>query len=418
MAVTQPVGRRCYEENCGKYPSFGVEGTKTAIFCSKHAVDGMVDVKSKRCSQEGCRTYPAYGWKGSTKAEYCARHADKGMINVKSKMCLNEDCRTQASHGWAGSSPRAEFCAKHAELGMTNVIRKPCLHESCSTQPSHGLKGTRKPLFCSKHASEGMIDVVSRRCSHEGCLKSPSFGFRGATKAEFCATHAHRAMVDVKRRRCDRNGCSRKPSYGQKGSKRAEYCARHAQDDMVNVRKTKVVQTVGSPPVVVEKQSNERQVGQSLGAGSLGSGPDDGDSTGEAMGAGSGRNDGMGLFIHCDEPLSPSDVRSVDSLIRLASRAKKSLICPDSCSSGSPGGSGGNQNDHHVRAFTSPWPPLSSAESARSHSISGNGRPGVVIPLLHGDNIHGSAVFQQKLSMFRLQRLRSGTVTQVPEGQK
>lgn len=236
--MTSATGKRCFYDDCIKYPSFGVEGTKTAIFCSKHAVVGMVDVKSKRCSREGCYTYPAYGWRGSTKAEYCAKHADQGMVNVKSKMCWHESCSTQASHGWEGTT-KAEFCAKHANAGMTNVVRKRCSHEGCSTHPSHGLEGTRKPRFCSKHAGEGMVDVVSKKCFHEGCTKSPSFGFQGTMKAKFCATHAEHGMVDVKRKRCAYDDCSTNPSFGWNGSKKAEFCAKHAEEGMVNVRKNK-----------------------------------------------------------------------------------------------------------------------------------------------------------------------------------
>ncbi|CAN0501740.1 unnamed protein product, partial [Scytosiphon promiscuus] len=43
------VNRRCSHETCMKYPSFNVEGRKPAVYCKKHAADGMVDIVSRRC---------------------------------------------------------------------------------------------------------------------------------------------------------------------------------------------------------------------------------------------------------------------------------------------------------------------------------------------------------------------------------
>ena len=42
--------RSCAYRGCPKQPSYGMEDTKAAEFCSQHAVEGMVDVKRKRCA--------------------------------------------------------------------------------------------------------------------------------------------------------------------------------------------------------------------------------------------------------------------------------------------------------------------------------------------------------------------------------
>ena len=47
-----------------------------AEFCSQHAEDGMVNVRSTTCSREGCSRQPtSFGSTGSRKAELCPQHA-------------------------------------------------------------------------------------------------------------------------------------------------------------------------------------------------------------------------------------------------------------------------------------------------------------------------------------------------------
>ena len=62
--------KKCRTEACGKGPSFGVAGTKTAEYCAPHAPDGMVNVSSSKCRTESCGKKPSFGVastkKGST----------------------------------------------------------------------------------------------------------------------------------------------------------------------------------------------------------------------------------------------------------------------------------------------------------------------------------------------------------------
>lgn len=43
---------RCSHGDCITGPSYGVEGTKKAEYCSKHAKEGMVNVRDRRCAYE------------------------------------------------------------------------------------------------------------------------------------------------------------------------------------------------------------------------------------------------------------------------------------------------------------------------------------------------------------------------------
>ena len=48
---------------------------KTREYCTQHAPDGMVDVKSRKCRTRGCGTKPSFGVGNTRTAEFCAQHA-------------------------------------------------------------------------------------------------------------------------------------------------------------------------------------------------------------------------------------------------------------------------------------------------------------------------------------------------------
>ena len=64
--------KRCDDPSCNKQPSFGVEGTRTALFCAGHKKEGMVNVVSSRCGHPSCNKRPAYCLEGRKTPEFCA----------------------------------------------------------------------------------------------------------------------------------------------------------------------------------------------------------------------------------------------------------------------------------------------------------------------------------------------------------
>ena len=54
----------CKEKNCKTRPTFNEEGETTALYCSAHKKEGMVDVKHKTCYEEGCKTRTVFNEKG------------------------------------------------------------------------------------------------------------------------------------------------------------------------------------------------------------------------------------------------------------------------------------------------------------------------------------------------------------------
>ncbi|CAB1098788.1 unnamed protein product [Ectocarpus sp. CCAP 1310/34] len=136
------MGRVCEQPNCPEQPSNGIEGSRRRQFCSRHAIEGMVDI---------CSKHPSFGVKRSGRRQFCARHAADGMVDVSSKRCRQEGCSKYPSFGVKGSGRRQEGCSKY---------------------PSFGVKGSGKRMFCSRHAEDGMMDIANKRCTQglpEGC---------------------------------------------------------------------------------------------------------------------------------------------------------------------------------------------------------------------------------------------------------
>lgn len=81
----------------------------------------MVDVgKRKQCAYSGCYVQPSYGARGTTNAEFCSKHAKDGQVNVRSHKCAHEECSKRPSYGPEGAA-RAILCSEHALEGMSNL---------------------------------------------------------------------------------------------------------------------------------------------------------------------------------------------------------------------------------------------------------------------------------------------------------
>ena len=46
----------CSHDGCNTLPNFNKEGEKKGLYCSKHKLPGMINVKAKTCSHDGCNT--------------------------------------------------------------------------------------------------------------------------------------------------------------------------------------------------------------------------------------------------------------------------------------------------------------------------------------------------------------------------
>ena len=120
----------CIHPNCKTRPAFNIDGEKTALYCSIHKLEGMVNVISKTCIYLNCKKYPVYNIDGEKTALYCSIHKLEGMVNV---------------------------------------ISKRCIHANCKKYSSFNIEGEKTGLYCSIHKLEGMVDVIHKRCKSEWC---------------------------------------------------------------------------------------------------------------------------------------------------------------------------------------------------------------------------------------------------------
>lgn len=62
------------------------------------------------CTKGGCKVRPSFNIEGETKALYCSKHKIDGMVDVISKICLNSWCRTHVGNKYDGY---CLFCFVH-----------------------------------------------------------------------------------------------------------------------------------------------------------------------------------------------------------------------------------------------------------------------------------------------------------------
>lgn len=209
------------EEACKLTASFGFSDGKGTQYCSKHKVDGMINLLCKLC-QCG-RVRPIYNMEGLS-ANYCIKCKTEGMVNVNDKLC---SCGTSSpTFNLSGLKP--EFCSKCKTPEMINVVNDPCVCGK-STRPNFNYYGL-KPKYCSLCKLENMINVSHKKCK---CGKSqPSFNFKDL-KPEYCGKCKEEGMKLISKRTCIQCNVNQ-ATYNLYGLK-ARYCNQCKTSDMINV---------------------------------------------------------------------------------------------------------------------------------------------------------------------------------------
>ena len=212
--------KKCKYADCTLTASFGFKDGSGTQFCSKHKMDGMVNLLCKSC--ECGKARPTYNYEGLS-ATFCKECKKEDMINVNDKPC--ECGKSKPTFNFEGEKPR--FCAKCKEPGMIDIYGKKCKCNSAS--PSFNYEGL-KPEYCSKCKEIDMIDVVHERCE---CGKAQASLNYKDLKPRYCKDCKKEGMVIIRRRICI--VCKEKQAtYNLEGHK-AEYCNTCKKDDMINV---------------------------------------------------------------------------------------------------------------------------------------------------------------------------------------
>jgi hypothetical protein len=61
-----------------KIPNYNYNNQTKALYCVKHKLPNMIDIKSKRCQYDSCMIIPSYNYKDKSGAIYYAQHKPFG----------------------------------------------------------------------------------------------------------------------------------------------------------------------------------------------------------------------------------------------------------------------------------------------------------------------------------------------------
>jgi hypothetical protein len=158
---------RCKE--CSKDASFGYSDIGERLYCGKHKLENMINLKFKKCKYlEGCNKL------ARNKSDFCISHGG-------GKRCIKEECNKSAQDN-------TDFCVNHGG-------GRRCIEEGC-TSVSKG-----KNNKCIKHGG-------GKRCKHPECKNSA----KGNT--DFCISHGGG-------KRCKEDGCK------SSAERNTDFCVKH-----------------------------------------------------------------------------------------------------------------------------------------------------------------------------------------------
>ena len=134
--------RRCHYHDCQMTATNNVKaGSKRPVYCMIHV-------------------------EGSMTSTYLKPHALDAVVNVRSKLCSHVSCTKRLRYNAVGGKKPA-FCKQHTEDSVVDAPSKRCFYDSCTKHPSFNLIGSKTAAYCKKHADDGKVDVISKRCVHE-----------------------------------------------------------------------------------------------------------------------------------------------------------------------------------------------------------------------------------------------------------
>lgn len=143
---------RCAREACSKEPSFGLEGGKAALYCNKHAKDGIVDVKNRRYPHRGCSKQQSFDAEGSKVVLYGRKHAEDGM--VVNQRCVpdtfGEEVNEISGAGLVLDAETFTMCLNHGYHGVKRRGTRNCRRQRVVSASEKTLGSDCDERFSSK----------------------------------------------------------------------------------------------------------------------------------------------------------------------------------------------------------------------------------------------------------------------------
>ena len=159
--------KRCIYATCTKTASCNVEGSKTALYCRKHAEDSMVIVRGRRSILATCTRTGFFNAEGSNRAPHGQHHADSNMIRIPRKREPHDICSSCSYDDCTRRPSGATACAYHTrDMTDGDAIKREeqCKVSECHIVPTWSLV-TEKPPPCENHGplDEGFTPAVGHK---------------------------------------------------------------------------------------------------------------------------------------------------------------------------------------------------------------------------------------------------------------
>ena len=105
-------------------------------FCTQHAVEGMIDIKSKRCRHEGCKAQLSFSISDRDNPDFCSQHTSGGILVVKCETVYENFRRTRHTLDGISSSITSE--GKHDSTSKRCRMYSP--NKTSPTIPGDNLR--------------------------------------------------------------------------------------------------------------------------------------------------------------------------------------------------------------------------------------------------------------------------------------
>jgi uncharacterized protein YajQ (UPF0234 family) len=184
LKINKKKCRECLNKNCKteatyNYKNFKEINIRKFIYCSKHKLENMIDIKSKKCINCNIKQ-PVFNYDGEKNAIYCGDCKLHNTIDIKSKKCIG--CNIK--------------------------------------QPIFNYENEKSTLYCNDCKLENMIDIKSKKCITCN-IKRPNFNYENNKNALYCTDCKLTNMIDVTHKKCKTFNCDIRPNKKFKG-----YCLR------------------------------------------------------------------------------------------------------------------------------------------------------------------------------------------------
>ncbi len=161
----QPIRVLCKEDGCKTRPSYGIAGTKDAIYCKAHASPTMhADVVSQLC------TYPDVCFRHAAQHKLCLQHTphtrNANAKNTNTQLCIV--CNDRFVY-YGFHQLGAQYCVLDRPPGTIARPNKRCITDGCFFPAEWGV---RLHDHCEMHKMDGEHNVVARKCLRCGLMGS------------------------------------------------------------------------------------------------------------------------------------------------------------------------------------------------------------------------------------------------------